>query len=192
MTIEENLPNWFEHVKHNFLTLTNTADLFVLQIGVYKGDCTEYLLNNHQVSQIIDVDTWEGSMENSDKNSVHNIDFSNVEKIYDEKFFGDHRVRKMKMTSDMFFASQLLGEKFDFIYVDGSHTSTQVLLDGINSFSRLKVGGILAFDDYRWPEYSGTLNNPKIGIDSWLKLFDGYFELLVKNYQIWVKKIKHI
>lgn len=76
--------------------------------------------------------------------------------------------------------------------MDGAHTSTQVLLDGINSFSRLKVGGILAFDDYEWPEYSGTLNNPKFGIDSWLKLFDGYFEVVVKNYQIWVKKLKEI
>jgi hypothetical protein len=192
MNTKDDLPNWFEHIKHNFSHLPNTVDLLVLQIGVYKGDCTEYLLNNYQISQIIDVDTWEGSMEHSDEYSVHNMDFSKVEMIYDKKFFGDHRVIKMKMTSDVYFASQLLSEKFDFIYVDGSHTSTQVLLDGINAFSRLKVGGILAFDDYRWPEYSGTLNNPKIGIDCWLKLFEGHFELLVENYQIWVKKLKQI
>ena len=191
MATEENLPNWFENVKSNFSHVPAGTDLLMLQIGVYKGDCTEYLLNNHQVSQIIDVDTWKGSMEHSDVNSIHHLDFSIVEEIYDKKFYGDKRVLKMKMTSNLFFASQLLDEEFDFIYIDGAHTSTQVLLDGINSFSRLKVGGVLAFDDYTWPDYSGTLNNPRIGIDSWLKLFDGYFELLVENNQIWVKKIKN-
>ena len=69
------------------------------------------------------------------------------------------------MTSDMYFANNFPEEKFDFIYIDGAHTSTQVLVDAINSFPRLKVGGIPAFDDYEWPKYSGTLNNPKSGID---------------------------
>ena len=98
----------------------------------------------------------------------------------------------MKMTSDMYFASNLSEELFDFIYIDGAHTSTQVLVDAINAFPRLKVGGILAFDDYEWPQYSGSLNNPKIGIDCWLRLFDGYYAVLIQNYQIWLTKLKNV
>jgi hypothetical protein len=82
-------------------------------------------------------------------------------------------LKKMKMTSDMYFANDFPGEKFDFIYIDGAHTSPQVLVDAVNAFPRLNVGGILAFDDYGWPLYSGTLNNPKSGIDCWLTLFNG-------------------
>jgi len=97
----------------------------------------------------------------------------------------------MKMTSDEYFADSIHLEKFDFVYIDGAHTSTQVLVDGINGFARLKVDGILTFDDYEWPKYSGTLNNPKIGIDCFLELFDGHYELLIKNYQIWVRKLRN-
>jgi predicted O-methyltransferase YrrM len=160
------------------------AAMNILQIGAYKGDCTEHILNNYNINKIVDVDTWEGSMEHPELN----ITFHAVEEVYDRKFQDDKRVKKMKMTSDMYFANNFPEEKFDFIYIDGAHTSTQVLMDGINGFARLQVGGILAFDDYEWPMYSGTLNNPKIGIDSWLKLFEGYYELMIKNYQVWVKK----
>jgi predicted O-methyltransferase YrrM len=184
MTVSENLPNWFEYVKPNFSLLPSDSSLLILQIGVYKGDCTEHILQNYKVKQIIDVDTWEGSMEHPELN----LSFNKVEEIYDKKFSSNNLVKKMKMTSDLFFANNFMAERFDFIYIDGAHTSTQVLVDGINGFASLKVGGILAFDDYEWPMYSGTLNNPKIGIDSWLKLFHGHFEVMVQNYQIWVKK----
>jgi predicted O-methyltransferase YrrM len=183
---DADLPNWFEFVKPNFSCLPKDIELRVLQIGVYKGDCTQYLLDNYKVSQIVDVDPWEGSMGYPEPI----ISFNALEKIYDERFVGDDRIKKMKMTSDMYFANSLLDERFDFIYIDGDHKSSQVLLDAINGFARLKVGGILSFDDYEWERYSGTFKNPKFGIDSWLKLFDGHFELLIKNYQIWVEKIK--
>jgi len=93
-----------------------------------------------------------------------NIAFGTVEEVYDKKFSGDSRV-KIKMTRDMYFSNSVQMERFDFVYIDGAHTSTQVLVDGINGFARLKVGGILAFDDYEWQIHSRTLNNPKIGMD---------------------------
>ena len=182
------LPNWFNYVKPNFSHLPKDSELSILQIGVYKGDCTEYILENYRVKHIVDVDTWGGSMEHPDLNITFNV----VESVYDSKFLDDKRVKKMKMTSDMYFANNFPEEKFDFIYIDGAHTSMQVLVDAINAFPRLKVGGILAFDDYEWPIYSGTLNNPKSGIDCWLTLFRGHYELLIQNYQIWVTKIKDV
>jgi Methyltransferase domain/Glycosyl transferase family 2 len=186
--IESDFPDWFQHVKHNFSQLPKSTNLLVLQIGVYKGDCTRYLLENHQISEIVDVDTWEGSMEHP----AMNLEFKSVEEIYDKKFSKDKRVSKMKMSSDFYFANSLTAASFDFIYIDGSHTSTQVLKDGINGFARLKVGGILAFDDYEWPMYEGTLNHPKIGINLWLQLFNGYYELLAKNTQVWIRKMKEL
>lgn len=182
----DTFPNWFEYNRQNFLILPKDIGLSVLQIGVYTGDCTEYLLSNHQIKHIVDVDTWQGSMEHP----AMNIRFNEVEKIYDEKFSNEARVIKMKMTSDQYFVNYAHDDKFDFIYIDGAHTSTQVLLDGINSFSLLKVNGILAFDDYEWPEFQGTLNHPKTGIDCWLRLFDGFFESLIQNNQIWVRKLR--
>jgi hypothetical protein len=62
----------------------------VLQIGVYKGDYTECILNNYDVKTIVDVDTWESSMEHPDLNINLNV----VEEVYDNKFSDDKRVKK--------------------------------------------------------------------------------------------------
>ena len=80
MNQESELPNWFEHVKPNFSLLPIDVPMHVLQLGAYKGDCTDYLLNNHDIQKIVDVDTWEGSMEHV------NMNFNTVEEIYDKKF----------------------------------------------------------------------------------------------------------
>lgn len=44
-------------------------------------------------------------------------------------------------------------ERFDFIYVDGSHRSPDVIYDAILSFGLLKKGGIMIFDDYQGGPY---------------------------------------
>ena len=90
MPLTDNLPNWFEYVKPNFSLLPNVAAMNILQIGAYKGDCTEYILNNYDINKIVDVDTWEGSMEHPDLG----ITFQDVERIYDEKFLNNYRVKK--------------------------------------------------------------------------------------------------
>jgi len=43
------LPNWFEYIKHNFVLLPDKIGFLVLQIGAYKADCTEYILQNGSV-----------------------------------------------------------------------------------------------------------------------------------------------
>jgi len=90
MTVADNLPNWFEYVKPNFSLLPSVASMNVLQVGAYKGDCTEYILNNFDINMIVDVDTWEGSIEHADLNIAFNI----VEEVYDKKFSDDKRVKK--------------------------------------------------------------------------------------------------
>eukprot|EP00619_Florenciella_sp_RCC1007_P001097 CAMPEP_0205923184 /NCGR_PEP_ID=MMETSP1325-20131115/15777_1 /ASSEMBLY_ACC=CAM_ASM_000708 /TAXON_ID=236786 /ORGANISM="Florenciella sp., Strain RCC1007" /LENGTH=134 /DNA_ID=CAMNT_0053291351 /DNA_START=5 /DNA_END=409 /DNA_ORIENTATION=+ len=39
-------------------------------------------------------------------------------------------------------------EMFDFIYVDAGHRAVDVMADAILALRLLKVGGVLAFDDY--------------------------------------------
>jgi len=57
---------------------------------------------------------------------------------------------------------------------------------------KLKMGGILVFDDYGWQNPGGTRHyTPKPAIDAWLQLNDWSYELLHKGYQVAVKKIKN-
>lgn len=182
--MEQDLPTWFDYVKPNFENyLTLTSPLTVLQIGAYKGDTTQWLLGNKNINRIVDVDTWEGSIEHKDK-----YDFNQVEQVYDAKFKGVAKVEKFKGTSDKYFAHRPEGETFNVIYIDGDHTALQTAIDSLNAWRILEIGGIMVFDDYDWPAYKGTPLNPKDGIDCVLALFKGRYELIVVNYQVWIRK----
>lgn len=181
--MSEELPNWFEFVKPNFESHVSHDELVALQIGVYKGDATRWLLDNRNVKRIVDVDTWQGSQENE------GMDFSLVEKVYDERFALESRVEKFKGTSDEYFIKRSPQETFTFIYIDGDHSALQTALDGINAWRALQVGGVMAFDDYQWPVSPGTPDHPKDGVDCVLQLFSGRYIVLANNYQVWIRKV---
>ena len=188
--MEQELPTWFNHVKPNFenyLTFPNEnltpVPLTVLQIGAYKGDTTQWLLDSKTINKIVDVDTWEGSIEHEGT-----FDFNQVERVYDERFTGVAKVEKRKGTSDRYFATRPEGETFNVIYIDGDHTALQTAIDSLNAWRILEVGGIMIFDDYDWHMYQGTPLHPKDGIDCVLRLFRGRYNLIVTNYQVWIRK----
>jgi hypothetical protein len=96
--MEQELPTWFNHVKPNFesyLRFPNEniipVPLNVLQIGAYKGDTTQWLLDNKNINRIVDVDTWEGSIEHEGT-----FDLNQVERVYDERFTAVEKVEKRK------------------------------------------------------------------------------------------------
>lgn len=76
---------------------------------------------------------------------------------------------------------------FDMIYVDGHHSSFAVIEDAVLAWRLLKNGGILLFDDYEWTGRGG-MERPKPAIDFFLEAFEGQYELLVRAYQIGLRK----
>lgn len=80
-------------------------------------------------------------------------------------------VRVHKQRSDLARScSTQRGGQLDFIYVDGSHQAADVLCDAVLAFRLLRVGGVLAFDDYLWaedlPQGRDPLRCPKPAIDA--------------------------
>ena len=188
----KNYPNWFQLTAIDYfqLMLKNFKDrenLNFLQIGVYTGDCSRWLLNNvltKQSSTLTDVDTWEGSNEAIYKQ----MDFLDVENVYDEKVSKYNNVIKYKGTSESFLTT-VKQDSFDFIYIDGDHTADAVYQDALLSFKALKVGGIMAFDDYLWkndPEC--TKLEPKIGIDKFLQEHLDKISIRIFLNQVWLSK----
>lgn len=191
----DNIPNWFINdglVNFSNHLLNNTYinnPIKCLQIGAYTGDASIWLCQNilnHQDSLLIDVDTWEGSEE-----PVHyNLNWFDVEKLYDMKteyYQNSRKILKYKGTSDKFFKSNR--EFYDFIYIDGDHTAYGVLKDAVNAYEWLRIGGIIAFDDYAWSAGLGQIKEPKLAIDAFYDIYRDRVELLVKDYQCWFKKI---
>jgi predicted O-methyltransferase YrrM len=85
---------------------------------------------------------------------------------------------------------------YDFIYVDGSHQTIDVLEDAILSFQLAKVGAIIGFDDYRWDEPPwNKWGVPAPALDAFQALYatpDRYrplVEVIEIGWQLWVRKI---
>ena len=81
------------------------------------------------------------------------------------------------------------GSRFDFIYVDGSHTQEDVLLDAVLAFNCLNQHGIMCFDDYGRRDPNDNTVGPREAIDGFLESYKRRFILLEKDYQVWLKKL---
>ncbi len=77
---------------------------------------------------------------------------------------------------------------FDFVYVDGSHETVDVLEDAVLSFRLLKRGGIMGFDDYKWKDRTFPGAIPKLAINAFLSIYRRKITVLMKDYQVWIRK----
>jgi predicted O-methyltransferase YrrM len=187
--MEDKYPNWFKvTAQQNFerflIPLAGQDNLTFLQLGAYTGDASVWMLDNvltGQNSILIDVDTWQGSDEEIHKQ----MDFSDVESVYDAKLHG--RAMKQKKTT----VEYLLDNNFeyDFVYVDADHTAASALIDGELAWQYLKPNGILSFDDYEWGSNLPAHLAPKLGVNLFIHRYQGKFETLAVNGQVWLRKL---
>jgi SAM-dependent methyltransferase len=174
--------------------LAGTPGLRFLQIGAFTGDASVWMLENILTGDdcaLIDVDTWQGS----DEGIHRTFDWEDVRSIYCHKVekFRDGRLYDHVGTSEGFFESESLygvhGCAFDFVYIDGSHDSYDVLNDAVNAYRVLKVGGLLAFDDYNWQTGHGAARDPKTAIDAFAEIYGDRLELLTAGPQAWFRRV---
>ena len=97
------------------------------------------------------------------------------------------RVRKLKARSEVLLPD-LAGERFDAIYIDGSHRSLHVLQDAVAAWRLLAAGGLLIFDDYEWESSRDAEARPQLAIDFFLRAYRDDLELLHQGYQVIVRK----
>ena len=191
MAMLNKYPNWFEMTaKENFesqlLPLAGKFNLRFLQIGAFTGDATVWLVDNilTQANSVLeDVDIWTGSDEQEHKD----MDWLDVERVYDSRIAFRPNVIKYKMDSKEFLRS-IEEPTYDFIYIDGDHTAEGVLRDALLAWRLLKPGGIIAFDDYLWEDPRGIAYQPKWSIDTFVAIVKDDSEILVSNSQVWLKK----
>ncbi len=115
--------------------------------------------------------------------------FDSVERAFDRHIQPwKDRVTKKKMTSLRYLADLGSSEKFDLIYVDGSHHGDDVILDVVLCFEHLKVGGVMILDDYLWRYYPRSAEEPARAINSFLRLCEGRHKLLMAYRQVAIVK----
>lgn len=194
--------DWFSHhipAWNKILPLLRPSR--VLEIGSYEGRATSYMIETccaFGPLQITCVDTWAGAADLSDTM------MAGVEARFDENTrlaidvaHAPVSLRKIKQPSAIALAGFVAsGEpQFDLIYVDGSHTAPDVLIDAVLAFQLLRVGGIMIFDDYLWtlePQASvDALNLPKPAVDAFANIFMRKVRLIagMPNAQCYLEKI---
>jgi predicted O-methyltransferase YrrM len=183
--------DWFEgtrgdvafekHLSH----FKGQPNLRFLEIGVFEGRSAIWTLDHILTGEnclMVLVDTWQGSAEHPSMR----INFKDVKTRFDENI-APYAERTDIFTDNIVNASVAIGP-CDFIYIDGSHASADVLRDAVIAWELAKPGAIICFDDYEWNMYAGTVNHPKIGIDAFLAAYEGRYVILEKEYRLWIRK----
>ncbi len=166
-----------------------------LEIGSFEGRSTIYLAENYcnGIDSIVDsVDTWGGSIEHDNILKLGLLDrFKNNVGPYIESGRvimnqGNSKEVLLKFVQEVRNGER---EKYDFVYIDGSHIARDVLSDAILSWEVLNIGGLIYFDDYQWRGFQKKILNPKVAIDSFLSVYEGAYKMLFKEYQLHIQKI---
>jgi predicted O-methyltransferase YrrM len=175
----------------------------ILEVGSYEGASTCYLISALARDADIEihcVDSWEGGAEHQ----ADGVDMPAVEMRFrhNTRLAIERSMRKVELVihkgrSDLCLSrlvSDGKGSYFDFVYIDGSHQAPDVLCDAVLGFKLLKVGGVLAFDDYLWAEATPArrdpLRCPKPAIDAFVNInFRKLHVLTAPLYQFFIQKV---
>jgi predicted O-methyltransferase YrrM len=176
-----NIPFWLAA----FERATTDPDevLRVLEIGSFEGRSTVFVLRHFPKAQVDCVDTWLGSDEHAGEeflNDLHGRFLVNIKPF-------SERVTCHKMTSAQFFRESS-NDEYDIVYIDGSHRATDVLLDLVNSWDRLRSGGLLLIDDYLWKHYKTAGDNPCSAVNAFVSIYKKQVRFLRVGYQVYIQK----
>jgi predicted O-methyltransferase YrrM len=198
-TVDFLSPATERHWREDLAPLASVPGLRAVEVGCLEGRTTLWLLANvlnERSSHITCIDTFD--FEGQGVASASPIELFQTGDDIESRF--DHnialagesgRVTKMIGRSQEILR-KLPGESFDFIYIDGSHRTADVLEDGVLAWGLLKIGGLLTFDDYQWKPQGDTerLYSPARAIDAILDIFGPQLKLVRKDEQVTIRRSK--
>jgi predicted O-methyltransferase YrrM len=198
--------NWFGHNAEKIWNqlLPQIKPTKILEIGSYEGRSTCYLIEKNnwaEECEIHCIDNWEGGFEEKKINDLQDklieerFDYntkllidkvSSTINLVKHKGFSDHKLS--------WLLSNGYANYFDFVYIDGSHMASDVLLDAVLSFRLLKIGGYMGFDDYLWTNKNHEFRNPnllpKIAIDAFTNIYCTKLNFCSSpNAQVYLQKV---
>ena len=121
-----------------------------VEVGVAKGNFSEYLLRNSSLDILYSIDAWSSNLELMKAYRL-SADVAKVDKDYQKAKnalfpFGKRSVIIKDISENA--VKQFEKESLDFIYLDASHLFSGFALDLINWWEKLKWGGLFAGHDF--------------------------------------------
>lgn len=210
-----NSKNTFEMMLKYFSNKNSSKEkIKVLEIGTYTGISLINILKNIPNAIGYGLDKWKNYHEANqigDITILNNIENLDVEKSFyrnmvssgmEDRMIGikgdSHKVL-MDMIMDMVINKD---EKFDLIYVDGSHSSIDTYMDCYLAFLLLNNGGMMIIDDYTYNIEDSSIpilnikgdkniieSCPYYGINKFLERHKNEYKILNTSYRVFLEKI---
>lgn len=125
-----------------------------IEIGVWHGDFSSTILELIQPDQLFLIDPWAHIVEDSHTEAfVGRTGSDKMDRIFDKvrkKFEAEIASGKVSIIRDFSVPAleQFEEESIAFAYIDGDHSYEGVSSDLKALFPKMKIGGVMAFDDY--------------------------------------------
>lgn len=191
------LPKGSKVIFDNILQDIKDQTFSVLEIGTFAGTSLISILEVLKNAKGIAIDKWENYEENFNGKNIEilkNIEENQIEKIFDEnveKSNMKNRIQKIKGDSAEVLVELIkTNQRFDFIYIDGSHECPDVFLDCVLSWRLLNINGVMAMDDYLYNMHKNEWNIPYYGINQFMNKYKDKYLILNKGYRVFLKKTK--
>jgi hypothetical protein len=168
----------------------------ILEIGTYTGTSLISMVKYIHNSIGVGVDSW-CSYNECDNHILKNIDNLKIEETFYRNVENSglkNRIVGIKSNSKKFLLTALNKiQKYNIIYIDGSHTLLDTYSDLILSFELLKVGGLLIIDDYLFDyPYGEILERPYDAINKFLDDYNLHIKVLDKGYRVFLEKVSNM
>lgn len=153
-------------------------NLKIAELGIFKAEFSEIILEKMNPSELFLVDIFPTEMMSGDKDG-NNIVNVNLEKMYDQivdKFRSNEVVKVIKSyTTD--FLNTLEDEYLDVVYIDADHSYDGVKKDLELSFKKVKTGGIIMGHDYTNAMFPGVVS----AVDEFCKKYNLSVDYLTQD-----------
>jgi len=178
--------DWFSNNTGNFAECAKyipSKESF-LEIGCFEGRANTWMLANmlSDKGSMVVADTFEGGVEHEglDLSELKDRFQQNVDQI-----IGDNQTLEIIDKPSFYALAELayLDFYFDFIYVDASHETPDVITDACMAFQLLEPKGVMLFDDY----LGGA--GVKQAVDAFLETHKDRCKILFVNYQLAIQKV---
>lgn len=130
---------------------SNTNKMDMIEIGSYVGESTQFFLKNFK--RVLSIDPFLNNYDLNDPACNH-LDFDKVYNIFKENIKQYSNINHIRKKSDDAI-KDIIGNKYDMVYIDGLHTYDQVNKDIINYKQIIKENGFISGHDYH-PNWNGV------------------------------------
>jgi len=185
---------WFKPESFTVLNkFKNINNVKFLEIGSFEGYSTNYFIENFlngDNSTITCIDPWIKYSESTitKMSQWDNVINENAYNIFINNTADNSNKIIIKRGLSIDILPTLDSSTYDFIYIDGDHSEKSVWIDAIFSFEKIKIGGIIIFDDYNWNVGD---KSPKNAIDKFIIEYKEYINHIFINDQVIITKLNN-